>query len=636
MVNSTKNSGDLGRSIEITGNMIERLLGFVGDLVSEFGSFWADIGPQFERVFDKMLSTVTGFTEGGLRGLGQGMTFTLGVVEAVLNVLGPFADIFGQLGGYALAAAGAFKLFGGALGLLAKLWGLISPASMITRLSGVTTAISNIAASMGGFITKATGSEAAGGRFASAATKIGNAAVKSASYVPLLGTAVAAATAAIDHFWPSADTLATKIQQGGAAAAEARDQMYDVAMGYNRGSLWAHTFAATGDEVREAMQKQRDSMTEVERAQQDVTRAQNDYQYALDKFGENSPEAERAQRDLGSATDYLAIQQEKAAQATESHTAAMVRQTAQLLAAVGSRLSYQQSLLNMEQAQRDWTDAITEHGAGSLQARQADIQYQQSILQVVNSLGERVKAEQASKGETEATRLATIAMNQEIARLAVAAGTDLPPALAEMAAKLTDAQLEALGVTREVDEAGNAIYRLPEGKSLSFPTDAPIAESQIVSLDQAIANLKSSKWITFYLNYVTTGNPPNDPDFNNVPGLIGSRATGGPVKAGRPYWVGDGPQGLPELFFPDVDGFVLNGRDSAKFSGNVKTGGTGATLMEGPGVSGGDGSSQPDLGPWLEAMARTFARTLEGVKLVVDGDGVATLVNQTNLRNGAR
>jgi hypothetical protein len=641
VVNASANSLDLGRSIEITGDMIERLLGFVGDLVSQFGSFWADVGPKFERVFDKMLDSVTLFVDGGLTGLGTGLNVLLTIIETFLNVVGPFADVFGQVGGYAIAAVAAFKLLSGAVGLVGKAWEVLSPAETAGRLGKVSQAVTTMSTRFGEYTAIALNSAVAGDRAETAIRKIGNAVIKTVSWLPLLGTALAAGQAVIDHFWPSADELANQIQRGGAAAAEAKDKIYDVGQGYNQGSMWAQTFAATGGEVKDALDKQRSSMTEVERAQQDATRAQNDYQYAIDQFGENSPQARRAQLDLASATDYLAVMQEKAKRSTEDHTDAVIRQTNEMLAAVGSRLGYQSSLISLEKAQREWTDAVTEHGVGSLEARDADIQYQQSILSVINALGARVTAENASKGETEAARLATAAMHQEIARLAVAAGTDLPPALAEMAAGLTDAELKALGVTKEIDSTGNAIYRLPPGKSLDFPSNAPVATSQIQGLASAIDNVKPSKWITFYVNYITKGNPP--PNTSGPAGsggllgpLVGSepprRATGGPVRAGQPYWVGDA--GLPELFFPDENGFVLNGKDSAKFGDKARMGGSSAAPFPVP--QGGDGSSSPDPEQLAQMFAAALAQVLDGVRLVVDGDGVAKLVNQVNQRNGAR
>jgi hypothetical protein len=634
-VNASTASVDIGHGVEIAGRMIESLLGTVGTLLAQFSHFWAEVGPQFEGVFTHMLSVVTQFTEGGLRGLGSGLSVTLSIVQAMLNVLGPFADIFGQIGGYALSAVGSFKLLTGAVTVLGKVWGLISPAGMVERMSKVSTAISNMGERMGGLVAKASGSADAGERFSSVTRKMGDAAIKAASWLPILGSALAAGQAAIDHFWPSADTLAGKLQQGGAAAAEARTQMYSVADGYNRGSLTAQAFAATTDEVNAAIKTQQAGMTDVERIQQRVTKAQNDYQYAVDKYGENSKQAKSAQLDLASATDDLALAQDRAAKATEDHTDAVIRQTAQLLAAVGSRLGYQQSLLSLEQAQKDLTKAVQDHGAGSLEARQADIAYQQSILSTVNSLYERVKAEQAAKGEAEATRLATAAEHQEIARLAVEAGTNLPPALAEMAAGLSEAELKTLGVTRQTDELGNTIYRLPPGKNLNFPTNAPVATSQVQGLATAIDNVKPSKWVTFYLNYVTTGTPPKAP-LPGAPsnqGTIPFRAKGGPVKAGRAYWTGE--EGIPELFFPDRDGFVLNGRDSARIADSVRKGGKLGSPFNVPDTQGGDGATL-DHEAFGAAVARALAEVLDGAKLEVGGDGLARIVNQRNLRNGVR
>jgi hypothetical protein len=454
-----------------------------------------------------------------------------------------------------------------------------------------------------------------------------------------LGTVVIGVQAAIDHFWPSADTLADKLLQGGQAAEEARGQMFDLEMGYNRGNFAAAAFAESFDDVKAAMDKQLEGMTELERAQTLAAKAQNDYDYAVDKFGANSPQAVRAQKNLAEATDNVEEAQHDAAVATQDHTDKIIEQTNIMLGAIGARLNYQSSLLQLEESQRALTDAVKEHGVGSLEARQADIAYQQNLLQTVNAIGARVRAEQASQGEAEATRLATIAMHQEIARLAVAAGTDLPPALAEMASMLSDTELAQMGVTKSIDDTGQAIYTLPPGKTLSFPNDAPVAKDQVNQLAQAVYDLPTQKWFNYYINYVTTGNPPpNTSGPAGSGGLLGpaagGRAEGGPVQAGKPYWVGE--KGLPELFFPKVDGFVLNGRDSARYRHGQTDIDTGSPAYP---VQGGDGSAQGwgmSADEMVSAFATALATVLDGVKLEVGGDGLAKIVNRTNKRNAGR
>lgn len=626
-------SQDVGRSATLFGQLVERLLADTGRLVGVFAGFYANVGPQFNQVLDMIIDSLIRFTEGGLRGMDSGLTITLSLLQAMLGVLGPFADVFGQVAGYALSARASWILFAGAIGLVAKAWNALRPGNWIGKLEGVSTALGNVATSSGNLVTKMTGSEKAGTRFTNVMTKVGNAVVKTTSYLPILGTAIAAGKAVIDHFWPSADTLAEKIQQGGAAAAEARTKIYDVTMGYNTGSMAAQAFAATGDEVREALKKQRSEMTELERAQSDLAREQRDYDYAVEKFGQNSPQAVRAQKNLAEASDAVAEAQDKAAKSTQDHTDAIIEQTNLTLGAVGARLNYQSSLLSLEEAQRSLADAVKNSGKGSLDARQANIQYQQSLLDVVNSVGARVKAENASQGETKANELATAAMRFEIARLAVAAGSDLPPALAEMAAGLTDAELKAIGVKRGVDKAGNAIYSLPPGKTLSFPNNADAARRKVQDLTTAVYNLPTGeKWLNYYVNYVVKGTPAAA-NPNGAPGMLGSaapRAKGGPVKSNTAYWVGE--EGIPELFFPNVDGFVLSGRDSRELLSRM----TDAPATQLP-RGGGDGSQMPDGGEALAAMvAQAVSTALVGARWEIEGDQWVRLVNTANHRNGGR
>lgn len=637
-IEASRSSVDVGQSTALLGQLIRGLLTDVGKLIGIFSTFWASIGPQFNATFDRLMDAVLRFTEGGLRGMGNTLEITLGLLNTLLGVVGPIADIFGQMGGTILGLVGSWKLFAGVIGLVGKAWGFLKPSEWMGKLSGVTDKIANMGTVMGGWVTKATGSEKAGTRFAAATERVGNAVSRAASAVPLLGAAFIGAQAAVDHFWPSADTLADKILQGGAAAAEARTQWIDYGNNVNTANLWATAFAETSGDVNNAVKAQLKGMTELEQAQTLAAKAQNDYDYAVDKFGADSPQAVQAQKGLAEATNNVEEAQHNAAVATQDHTDKIIEQTNLMLGAVGARLNYQASLLQLEESQRALTDAVKEHGVGSLEARQADIAYQQNLLQTVNAIGARVKAEQAAQGESEATRLATIAQHQEIARLAVAAGTDLPPALAEMAAMLSDTELAQMGVTKSIDDTGNAIYTLPPGKSLAFPNDAPVATAQVNTLAQAIYDLPKQKWFNYYINYVTTGNPPpNTSGPAGSGGLLGSssggRAKGGPVRAGESYWVGE--EGLPELFFPKVDGFVLNGRDSARYGR-----GPGTDMGNPAYPAGSDGSAQGDWGMSTDQLVSAFATALstvlDGAKLEVGGDGMAKIVNRTNRRNEGR
>ena len=633
-VNVSDSSIEVGRSAELTGEFIRNLLGDVGTLIGQFSRFWSEVGPQFNATFDHLLDVVMSFTEGGLGGLSTGLSTTLDLVNALLSAIGPFAGFIGSVGGQLVAMTATWKIFAGAIGLAGKAFDLLRPSVWADKLSGVATAASNAGAAMGGYVTRTTGSVEAGERLERATSKAGRALQNIGGAIPFVGLALVGIGVAQQNAADATDRLANAFLRGGKAA---QDASYEISVLNRQGDLLrgipligdsiASKFTEIGDNASKSFQEQVKGMTNLERAQLRANQAQKEYDEAVETFGPASREAAAAQENLAGATDAVEEAQRGAAEATKSHTDRIVEQTNLMLGAVGARLNYQASLLQLEQSERTLADAVKEHGKGSLEARNADISYQQTLLSVVNSIGQRVMAENASMGQTKASELAASAMRQEIARLAVAAGDHLPPALAEMASKLTDAELKAMGVTREVNNTGDSIYRLPPGKSLDFPNNAPVATSQIYGLKAAVDALPIKKWFDYFITVHQQG-APVDPDFKNVPGLIGQRAYGGPVQANVPYWVGE--KGIPELFFPNVDGFVLNGRDSVRLADSINRGGkVPAAPM---GVRGGDGSDSFDY----SAMAQAFAAVLDGATLVVDGDGLATLVNRTNLRNGAR
>jgi hypothetical protein len=632
--NISDKSVDIGRGLGFLGDIIQKLLGTAGQLLGTFATGWAQIGPQVSRVIDQLLSAVNGFVSGGMDPFVTTTKVAFGVLENILNVIGPLSGILGGASGWMLGAIVSWKLLSGSIGLAGKAWEMLAPATWATKLSGVSGRVDALANSMGNFVAKTANSEAAGSRFANAATKVGNAVTNSLKYIPLLGAAVAGAQAGLDNMFPSADKLAGAILQGGAASADAQSKIrsYSLTMGENSnlttiwGQIATKTFASTSTEVQEAIRKQRESMTEMERKQQDVTIAQRDYQYAVDKFGEVSPEAISAQKRLAGATKDVESAQRRAAQATQTHIDKIIEETNLLLGSVGGRLNYKAQLLSLEQSQRDYAKATadaatatTDRADKDLTARQAGIAYQQQLLATVTALGERVKAENANLSPSEQSRLATLAEHQEIARLATVAGKDAPEALLELAAGLSDSELAAMGVTREVDNTGKAVYRLPPGKSLNFPTNAPIAQAQVQNLDNAISNLKPGKNLRFVIDVVT-----NQPGVS-IPGLIIPRASGGPITKGQGYLVGE--ERKPELFFPDTDGFMLNGSATERLMS-----GDGGHTAWSPGGSGSDISPEQWVGMLVAALSMAFGQ----MRLKLDGQEWARLVNSVNTSNARR
>lgn len=551
-------SADAGRGADLLGQVLQKVLATLGTLIVQFSGAWASIGPSFVATFNQLMDVVTQFTGGGLTGFNTTLRVTLDVLNGVLHVIAPFAGALGTMGGSLLGVIAGWKLLTGGVTLASKAFDLIKPSAIAARLATLTPALNAVGTGLGAVTGKVTGSAAAAEKAASGWAKFASGAQKAAAALPIIGAAVIGLTEAVDYFAPSADDLATKIMQGGQAAADAKKKTSDYSNQFSVSGAALFYFGASMDEVNAKIKEQRANMTPLERAQLDATAAQNNLTYATKTYGEYSPQAKSAQILLANATDRVKEAQKAAADATKTHTDRIVEQTNLMLGEVGARLNYQQSLIQLEQAQKNAADAVKQHGAASTEARDADLQYQQQLVAVVQAVGQRAKAEADAKGVTDSDSYATAAMTQEIIRLAEAAGNNAPPALRQMVNGLDDSALAAIGVRREVDNAGNAVYRLPDGKVLTFPNDANSARLQVVDLHKAIDAVPDSHYTRFYQEVfrTTTVVPPG----GVLPlGDTGQRASGG--------WV-TGPGGPREdnlLYLLSNGEYVVNAKEAALF-----------------------------------------------------------------------
>lgn len=537
-----------GQGAALFGTLLEDTLTSAGVLLGQFTMAWANIGPQFTETFDTALDVLTNFTGNGLDGMTSSLNIALGVLDKVLQVLNPILGVFGTMGGTLLGLIASWKLLSGAIGLVVKGFTMLSPSNVAGKLTAMGTGAMVAGTNMGFFASKTgtAGNEAekTGGKLSKVTGVLG----KAAASLPIIGAIILGISEAFNAVLPSADELATKLQQGGQAAQEARDKIAEHTESIWTGRAASVIWGASQEEVNQKLREQRAAMTPLQLAQADVTKATNDHAMAVKKWGAESPEAQMQANLLAGATDRLENEQKAAADATKSHTDRMIEQTNLMLGAVGARLGYQQSLIQLEQSQKSVNEAIKAHGPASLEARDADLQYQQNLLSVINAIGQRAEAEAAARGETNTAKFATEAMVNEILRLAQAAGTNAPPALQQMVAGLDATQLEAAGATVEIDGTGQAIVRLPDGKVLKFPNDAHVAQSAIQNMTTAIHNVpetKTTKFIREYIDIVTNtkGNVSNVPglplpSYNADGGLF--RGKGGPREDANLSWISNG------------------------------------------------------------------------------------------------
>lgn len=195
----------------------------------------------------------------------------------------------------------------------------------------------------------ATSSAEAGEKAASAVRGIGAA-------LPFLGAAFIAADAAQAAFGVDQDKVVQGLIKGGQAAIDAGNA-------YNQQSLFAKilTGSIVGiggnlDTATKAMKDQLAAMDPLTRAQTLATQAQNDYLYAVNQWGAQSPQAVDAQRRYASATADTAKQQQILKDGLDKTTNSLKAQQQQLLDASDAEIRWRDALQTV-------TDGIKNNGA---------------------------------------------------------------------------------------------------------------------------------------------------------------------------------------------------------------------------------------------------------------------------------
>ncbi|TDP90521.1 phage tail tape measure protein [Labedaea rhizosphaerae] len=190
----------------------------------------------------------------------------------------------------------------------------------------------------------------------------------------------------------------------------------------------------------------------------------------------------QAEKNLAAATKEGNSAQQQAAAATEHHTQALKELQDLQLGFADKNLAYRSSVAQLGDAQQrlaDATkaqaDALKAHGKNSAEYKQASADAaeasrgaESAMLGEVRAAGELAKAENAGKDQKVIDAAVTKAQTAEIIKLAEASGNHAPLALRQMIASLDATSLAALGVTRKVTNTGDAIYELPDGKTVTI------------------------------------------------------------------------------------------------------------------------------------------------------------------------
>lgn len=474
--NASRHAGGAQKGLAELGVTIKNLLGFVGSLVGVFSDAWAMIGGQFNGALKQALDFVLQFAEGALPAMGGGLNGILLILQGVMSVLGPFADIFGMMTGSVLGAVAAYKLLNAATGAIGKGFGAAKKAvgEVSTKLSE-----GGVAIGLWGDKSKKAGDDAE--KTTKSTSKLGSAMGKASSIFQKVGNSLPIIGAAFVLL----DSIFTEVTK---SADDKMDDL-DASMDRARGNMERRF-----DDVRNASKQAGDSLVFWNRAAQ--------------AYGTQSEQAARAQDTLARSTLAEKDAQNRAAEATKTHTERLLDFFDALTGGLNKQVAYNNSVKDLKTKQDELATAVKEHGKSSMEAKFATDEFSLAMANQVKAAGDLALANATGKSEYDKLVDVQKATSLEAIKLIDIFGAQAPPALYKTVAAMSDAELQAIGGTREFDKMGNMIVKVPEYKPIKIDSNMAQEAQNALILKNRVNELPTGdKFLRYFIQTVTTPGP---------------------------------------------------------------------------------------------------------------------------------
>lgn len=466
-VEASKHSGAAKTGFEQLGTTVRNILGFVGQLIGLFTEAWAFIGGSFNGALKQTLDFVISFASGALPALGSGFKGILLLLQGIMSVLGPFAEFFGSTTGAILGAVAAYKLLSKATDGIGtgfnKAKTAVGKATETLRDSKIGVALMGDAyVKAAGDVDKATVSK---GKLATAAGKAGNILGKVGNSLPIIGAAFVLLGTVIDEVSKPAEQLGDKLETG----------------------------------LQEALTRTKKRTDEVSYASREVANWTTLYGMRVQDMGTQSAEAATGQKALSEAVLKEKDAQNRAAEATKTHTQRLLDFFNALAGQLDKQVAYNNTVKDLKTKQDDLATAIKEHGKNSLEAKFATDEFNLSMANQVKAAGDLALANSNGKTEFEKLTAAAAATGLEAVKLIDIFGAKAPPALYQTVAAMSDTELQAIGGKRHIDNMGRAIIEVPGYKPIVIDSNMVQAANDALKLKDRVNEIPKGN---VYLNYI--------------------------------------------------------------------------------------------------------------------------------------
>jgi hypothetical protein len=600
----SEGSDEAGAALEDVGSIINNTLGFAGRWFNMLVTEGAPAVDRFASVTEKALDIVGDLGEGGFPVLFGAAGAALDVLNGVLTVLGPIATEGGTVLGVVLSVAAALRLMRAAgnwgTGVAQQFATIRKAADEAGDRTGVARSrLSAMAGMLGGPWGMAV---ALGGALLMG---FGQKQQESEARVKSWTDALRESNGAITENMRL--TKIKEMQDNGVLAVASKlgvstKLVTDAYMGNANALAELNRLAERNRQIESdsAGDKLNNLGANIELG--------NSWDVLIDKVSQGNHEVGQgtaAYKALDEAMGDTTSSTNAATEASKRRRQAMADERMQVLAAINAEFALEAALRGIESAQYSaeeateaYNDAVKQHGVRSREAREADLQRRDalgqlddSVMQALAAAGQYAVETSRVTEEADKNRVSTEAMNRKALEMASTWNGPLPDALRKTVGSMSQAELAANGVTVKVNKMGQAVYSLPNGKTITLDAKDSKALAAIRAVQKELAAVERHVAINIKVNQ-----DGRVPAIANRPTM---KARGGPVKAMKMYEVGEEGR---ELFVPGEDGYIIPADQTRRLLANTGTGPRSGPVV----TTGGSGGGTHVENLHIHALQRPF------------------------------
>lgn len=515
-----------GEAITSFGKIIERMGSFAGRILATLANGSSTVFPALESTVDSAATAVENLADNAFPAMASGAALGLSGLTLLLNLANVLIGVLGPLAPQILSVASALKLidmvsFGGVRSSWDSFKGSLSEAPTMAgkAKAGVSALVTS------GLVPLV----AIAGIAAIGLDALASSQQRTAERQRAITAAFRESKGAIDENVRA--TVAKSLADEGLLSKGKE-------IGLSAGVMtdaWLNNKSAM-DEVRAAssrytkeLEGQGQMEGQVAQGADELSTKAHEVVSAMDDQSSETANAAREGKLYAEAMETGAKGAEGLAKANKDAAKALQELHDQITGLINKDIGYRNAIEATKNAQKEAAAALKEHGNKSVEFAETSRGVESALAAQAQAAYDLAYANSVSTTDLGKVQDATMAYNQEVLRLAISSGKDMPRALGLMVSKLSETDLKALGATRTINGLHQEVIRLPDGKEIVVQAEdrATSVITNIAGRSYTAVVKMVGQWAGFYglpNGVVLSGSSARG---NAHGGIVGSYAHGG-------------------------------------------------------------------------------------------------------------